>query len=95
MLPYLPHTGEVVNRRTTNWCVAPAPTPAWGALVYPELDADEAYERLWEEIAYICRLDSDDPEAAWRERARILERRGAASPSGASTQSASTGPAPT
>ncbi len=73
VLPYLPNTGEVVNRRTTNWCVAPAPTPAWGKLVYPELDPEAAYDRLWEEIAYVCRLDADDPEAAWRERARTLE----------------------
>ena len=41
--------------------------------MYPNLAADAAYERLWEEIAYICRLDSEDPEAAWRERARTLE----------------------
>ena len=26
LLPYLPGTGALVNRRTTNWCVAPAPT---------------------------------------------------------------------
>ena len=73
VLPYLPKTGEVVNRRTTNWCVAPAPTRGWAQLVHPELDPDAAYERLWGEIAYICRLDADDPEAAWRERARTLE----------------------
>jgi aminopeptidase len=73
VLPYLPRTGEIVNEQTTNWCVAPAPTPAWSALVYPELDADAAYDRLWEEIAFICRLDSADPEAAWRDRARALE----------------------
>ncbi len=73
VLPYLPKTGEIVNRRTTNWCVAPAPTPAWGKLVYPELDPEAAYDRLWEEIAYVCRLDADDPEAAWRGRARTLE----------------------
>jgi aminopeptidase len=73
VLPYLPRTGEIVNEQTTNWCVAPAPTPAWGALVYPGLDPEAAYERLWEEIAFVCRLDSDDPEAAWRDRARVLE----------------------
>jgi aminopeptidase len=41
--------------------------------VYPELDPEAAYDRLWEEIAYVCRLDADDPEAAWGERARTLE----------------------
>jgi aminopeptidase len=73
VLPYLPKTGEVVNRRTTNWCVAPAPTRGWATLVYPDLAEDDAYDRLWEKIAHICRLDTDDPEAAWRERAQTLE----------------------
>ena len=74
VLPYLPKTGEVVNRRTTNWCVAPAPTRGWARLAYPELGEDDAYDRLWQEIAYVCRLDAEDPEAAWRERAATLER---------------------
>jgi aminopeptidase len=73
VLPYLPKTGEVVNRRTTNWCVAPAPTRGWATLVYPELAEDDAYDRLWQEIAHVCRLDAEDPETAWRERARTLE----------------------
>ncbi len=73
VLPYLPATGEVVNARTTNWTVAPAPTRGWATVVYPDLQPDEALDRLWEEVAYVCRLDSDDPEAAWRERARTLE----------------------
>jgi aminopeptidase len=69
----LPKTGEVVNRHTTNWCVAPAPSRGWATLVYPELEGGAAYDRLWTEIAHVCRLDTDDAEAAWRERARSLE----------------------
>jgi aminopeptidase len=77
LLPYLPGTGKIVNMRTTNWCVAPGPTPAWAEAVYPDLPRDEAYERLWEAVAHICRLDADDPVAAWTERLATL-RRGAA-----------------
>jgi aminopeptidase len=73
LLPYLPEIGAVVNRRTTNWCVGPAPTPGWASLVYPGLAEDEAYERLWSDVAHICRLDEDDPEGAWRRRAGTLE----------------------
>jgi aminopeptidase len=73
LLPYLPNTGEVVNARTTNWCVAPAPTPAWAELVYPDAEPGEAYDRLWGAIAHVCRLDTDDPERAWRERMTELE----------------------
>jgi aminopeptidase len=73
LLPYLPETGEVVNRRTTNWTIVPVPTPDWAEVVFPELPGDEAYERLWEAVAHVCRLDTLDPEAAWTERAAALK----------------------
>ncbi len=74
LLPYMPETGAMVNSRTTNWCVAPAPTPAWAAAVYPDAAPDEAYDRLWEAIAHICRLDADDPALAWRERMAVVKQ---------------------
>jgi len=73
LLPYLPETGEVVNRRTTNWCIVPAPTRPWAEAVYPELEREKAYEKLWETVAHICRLDADDPTAAWTERIAALK----------------------
>lgn len=74
LLPYLPETGKIVNLRTTNWCVAPAPTPDWAEAVYPGLTSDEALDRLWQAIAHICRLETDDPEEAWRERMRVVKQ---------------------
>jgi aminopeptidase len=73
LLPYLPETGEIVNKRTTNWCIVPAPTPSWAEAVYPDLGREEAFERLWEAVAHICRLDADDPTAAWTERIETLK----------------------
>lgn len=73
MLPYLPNSSEVVNRRTTTWCVAPAPTRGWAELVYPDLAADEAYDRLWHAMAHVCRLDEDDPVLAWERRGSELQ----------------------
>jgi aminopeptidase len=73
LLPYLPETGEIVNRMTTSWCIVPAPTHDWAEAVYQELDSERAYERLWEAVAYICRLDSDDPAAAWTARSEVLK----------------------
>jgi len=73
LLPYLPETGEVVNRRTTNWCIVPAPTRSWAEAVYPELEREKAYEKLWETVAHICRLDAEDPTAAWTERIAALK----------------------
>ena len=82
LMPYLPNSGEVLNRRTTNWCIVPCPTVGWAKAVYPELEPDAALERLWEAMIHICRLETDDPAAAWLERfanlsataARLRER---------------------
>jgi aminopeptidase len=62
----------VIGERTTNWTVVPCPTGPWARLVYPELAADEALERLWDEVARACRLDEPDPIGAWNERADAL-----------------------
>ena len=72
LMPYLPNSGDVVNRRTTNWCVVPCPTVGWAQVVYPELEPDAALERLWDAMSHICRLESDDPAGAWLERFATL-----------------------
>ncbi len=67
-LPAVRESGRVLNERTTNWSAAPCPSPGWAELVYPELDTEAGLERLWSEIAHVCRLDEPDPVAAWQER---------------------------
>lgn len=73
LLPYLPETGEIVNRMTTSWCIVPAPTHDWAEAVYPALDRESAYAKLWEAVAHICRLDADDPAEAWIVRSEVLK----------------------
>lgn len=65
---------QIINERSTNWCAAPCATPGWAKLVFPELDDDAALARLWQELAWICRLDADDPAQLWRERMKTLVR---------------------
>jgi aminopeptidase len=40
--------------------------------VFPELEDGDALDRLWEQIAHVCRLDEPDPLEAWRLRTREL-----------------------
>jgi aminopeptidase len=68
LLPRLKETGQIVSERTTNWTIVPFPTLGWARQVFPDLDEEAALERLRREIAHVCRLDEDDPVAAWRER---------------------------
>jgi aminopeptidase len=68
MLPAVRESIAVVNERSTNWTVAPCPTPGWAKLVHPELDPPAALDRLWQEVGHVCRLDAEDPQAAWESR---------------------------
>jgi aminopeptidase len=71
-LPFTKEILTVIGERTTNWTVVPCPTDPWARLVFPDLPPDEALDRLWEQVAHVCRLDEADPVAAWNERAGTL-----------------------
>jgi aminopeptidase len=73
VFPRVKEYTTIVNDRTVNWCVAPCPTQKWATLVHPNLEPESALETLWSQIVHICRLDENDPEAAWQERNRGLE----------------------
>ena len=71
-LPFVKEILQLIADRTTNWTVVPCPTEPWARLVHPDLPPDEALDRLWEEVAHVCRLDEADPVAAWAECADTL-----------------------
>ena len=71
-LPDIRERLVIINKRLVNWTIMPFPTEPWAELVHPELDGEEALARLTEELTHVCRLDEDDPVAAWRERKETL-----------------------
>jgi aminopeptidase len=71
-LPFIREAGVVVNERTTNWAIVPYPTIGWARQVHPGTSDEEALARLCEQILHVCRLDEDDPVAAWQERSDFL-----------------------
>jgi aminopeptidase len=68
LLPRVRESIEIVNQRVSNWTAAPCPTASWAELVHPDMDPADALERLWQDVAHICRVDEPDPVAAWEER---------------------------
>jgi aminopeptidase len=72
MLPSVREGMIVVNERTCNWTVVPCPTVGWATLVHPRLEPAAALERLWQQVAHVCRLDEEDPVAAWEARIEQL-----------------------
>ena len=73
VFPRVKEWTTVINERTVNWCIAPGPSRKWAQLVYPDLEPQAALDKLWEQVVHVCRLDEDDPVAAWRERSRSLD----------------------
>jgi len=71
-LPYISAVPRIVNERTTNWTAGPCPNLGWALRVHPELEPEAALDKLWEEVTYVLRLDTDDPVEAWRERMKII-----------------------
>jgi aminopeptidase len=72
-LPDLPERLVVINDQTVNWSGLPYPTLPWASVVHSDLEPEAAFARLSEELVHVCRLDTDDPIMAWRERADALE----------------------
>jgi aminopeptidase len=73
VFPRIKEWTKVINERTVNWCIAPGPSGKWAELVHPQLDPADALDKLWEQVLHVCRMDEDDPEAAWRERSDALK----------------------
>ena len=70
--------GDAQMANRFQWCVAAAPTPAWAAKVFPDLAPAAAEAALWELILRTCRVDQDDPVAAWQAHDAALNRVAAA-----------------
>jgi aminopeptidase len=71
-LPYISAVPRIVNERTTNWTAGPCPNIGWAERVHPELEPEAALDKLWEEITYVLRLDTEDPVEAWQERMKVI-----------------------
>ena len=59
-------------RHEHPWCVICVPGPVWAKKVLGE---QATVELLWETVAPILRLDTDDPSLAWKEHANMLDMR--------------------
>jgi aminopeptidase len=67
-LPTIQETFKTIDERSVAWTLSPYPTSGWAQRVYPDLDEPEAMERLWQDVAHVCRLDEPDPARAWQDR---------------------------
>jgi aminopeptidase len=66
---------ELISRNHTNWAVIAGASRKWAAKVFPSLPADQQVDELWRTIGRLCRLDRENPVAAWETHLEALARR--------------------
>jgi aminopeptidase len=55
-----------------NWCVVATAAPSWAKKVFPGIPGEEAQVKLWDAIFKVCRIDTPDPVAAWKDHTSKL-----------------------
>lgn len=66
---------NLVTRNASNWSIAASAAPAWAAKIFPDLESEEAMEKLWQAIFETTRATTPDPVAAWQEHIQNLRKR--------------------
>lgn len=62
-------------RNAVNWSIVTVPTESWARKVYPESVPREGVLRLWEDIFFACRVDTEDFIERWTAHRAALELR--------------------
>ncbi len=58
-----PYRDDMDNKY--QWCIAAVPGKAWAKKVFPELNVNQAVEKLWDAILKASRADGPDPIREW------------------------------
>ncbi len=57
------------------WTIVAAPSEGWAKKVYPDLNTQEAIEKLWQDIFTISRIDENDPLENWTKHGESFAQR--------------------
>ena len=58
----------------TKWNILAIPSIPWAKSVFPDLDDEDAVEKLWANIFAATRVDQDDPIKAWEKHDENLKK---------------------
>lgn len=57
---------ELLMSNKCPWCVVSVPTEGWAKKVFSDLSTEDAVAKLWENIFNIVRIDTENPNEAWK-----------------------------
>jgi aminopeptidase len=64
--------GRFSSDSCINWSVLPFVTASWAKMVFPELPAAEALDRLWCAVFEVTRVNCETPVDAWQQHTHSL-----------------------
>ncbi|MFX1279285.1 MAG: aminopeptidase [Promethearchaeota archaeon] len=67
--------GDLRRKGKVNWSGITAPVEGWEDKVFPDIPQNERKAKFWDTIFEICRVNQEDPVAAWKEHITQLVTR--------------------
>ncbi|GEN33162.1 MULTISPECIES: aminopeptidase [Aneurinibacillus] len=64
-----------VTADKVSWSIVAVPSPEWAAKVFPDKNANEQVDALWEAIFKAVRIDQEDPVRAWEEHSASIHQK--------------------
>lgn len=64
-----------IGKNTMNWTLISVPVEGWARKIFPDLPEAKQMPALWDALFKICRVDVDDPIAAWQSHLADLKKR--------------------
>ena len=64
---------EYTMNDINSWCVISIPTKKWAKRVFPDVNEEEAVEKLWDAIFKALRIYEEDPVEAWKNHLNNIE----------------------
>ncbi|MGL5962834.1 MAG: aminopeptidase [Fusobacteriaceae bacterium] len=66
---------ERIMSNKNRWSIISIPTQSWAESVFPDLNGDDAIQKMWDAIFSVVRIDGENPIEAWRLHNANLHRR--------------------
>ena len=66
---------DLLTINAFNWLVASVPNDDWADKLFPEIPQNRRKDKLWDTIFEICRINQEEPIAAWEKHLNDLVKR--------------------
>ncbi len=68
---------KAAREKHCQWCIAMVPTHSWAELLFPEMNKEDALNKLWDLLMDLCYITEDnDPSEVWKKKNEMKQAQG-------------------